>query len=155
MTQKNTDTSKTDKNPQPEFAIGHLYVTDASFEMAQPMHRLAEWKPDAKIQMDFNHKVHSDHEYEVILTVTADVHSDDQKVFIAEVQQAGAFLIKNFRKDQLEHLLESYCPSVLLPYARQALSDLIIKGGFPPLFLSPVDFETQYQEKKAALTDTT
>ncbi|MBM93239.1 MAG: protein-export chaperone SecB [Legionellales bacterium] len=154
MTDQTTSNETTDSNAvdtnQPQFAIGHLYLKDASFEMTHPMHMLPAWEPNANIQMDFKHAEVAEGQYEVVLTVTAAVDSSDQKVFVAEIQQAGAFLIKNFSSEQVEHLLESYCPSVLLPYARQSLSTLITQGGFPPLFLSPVDFESQYQEKKAA-----
>ena len=145
-----SQTATKEPSNQPEFAIGHIYIKDSSFEIATPMHRLSEWKPDAKITRECTYQALENKTYEVQLRVTVSVKSNDEKAFIAEVQQAGSFIINNFSEQQLEHLLESYCPSILLPYLRQALSSSITLGGFPPFFLPPIDFESEYQHKKAA-----
>jgi preprotein translocase subunit SecB len=133
-----------------EFNINHLYVLDVSCEVIKPMHKLAKWQPDAKISRECSHKLVDENEYEVVLKVKVDVTSDNTQALIVEIQQAGSFLLKNFTEKQIEHLLESYCPSILLPYARQALSAQVIQAGFPPLFLPPVDFESEFLNKKSA-----
>ena len=147
MTKTATNQEANSKTSAPEFAIGHIYVKDLSFELITPMHQLGSWEPNAEISRKFTHTAKENNEYEVVLTISIKVSSADKKAFIIEVQQAGAFLIKNFTEQQVEHLLESYCLSVLLPYARSAVSSQITQGGFPPLFLPPVDFESEYQHK--------
>ena len=134
----------------PEFNINHLYIKDLSCEVIEPMHKLPKWEPDAKINRECKHRLVQENEYEVVLTIKVTVTSADKTVLVLELQQAGSFVLKNFTVEQVEHLLESYCPSVLLPYARQALSSQIIQAGFPPLFLPPVDFESEYLNKKSA-----
>jgi preprotein translocase subunit SecB len=46
-------------------------------------------------------------------------------------------------------VLEIACPNVLLPFAREAVNDLVGKGGFPQLLLSPVNFEALYHQKQS------
>jgi len=136
-------------NQQPEFAIMHIYQSDLSFEAPIPMHLLKdEWQPDAKVSMNHESKKIDDETYNVMIKVSIEVNIKDKQVFIAEIEQCGTFMLKNFKDDQLDHVLKVYCPNTLLPYARQTLSDTIVRGGFPPLFIGPVDFESQYEPAK-------
>ena len=139
---------KKQTNANPEFAIGHIYIKDSSFELVTPMHKIEKWEPNAEISRKHAFVKKESDEYEVTLTVSIKVSANEQKAFLIEIQQSGAFLMKNFTQEQIEHLMESYCPNILLPYARQAISAQIIQGGFPPLFLPPVDFESEYMQKK-------
>jgi preprotein translocase subunit SecB len=137
------------ENTNPEFAIMHIYVKDLSFESPLPMHLLdVEWKPDAQVSMNHEHQALGDDNYNVTVKVSIDVKINDKNIFIAEIEQSGTFLLKNFNEEQLDHVLKAYCPNTLLPYARQTLSDTIVRGGFPPLFIGPVDFESQYAKEK-------
>jgi preprotein translocase subunit SecB len=34
----------------------------------------------------------------------------------------------------------------LFPYVREVVSDMTVRGGFPPLILSPVNFDALYQQ---------
>lgn len=133
----------------PEFAITHIYQSDLSFEAEKPMHLLdQEWNPDAKISMNHKHAKLADDTYDVKINVSIEVSIADKRIFIAEMEQSGTFLLKNFAEEQLDHVLKVFCPNTLLPYARQTLSDIIVRGGFPPLFIGPVDFESQYINSK-------
>ena len=78
---------------------------------------------------------------------------NEKTAFLVELKQSGVFLIKNFPKDQRNHLLGSYCPHTLFPFAREAVSDLVGKGGFPPLLLSPVNFDALYSQQLATLKE--
>lgn len=141
----------TEQTQSPEFAIEQIYIKDLSWEAPTPLHMLeAEWKPNAEVKMQHTHEQVGDSEhYNVAMTTTVSVSIDTRNVFVAEVVQCGTFTLKNFAPEQLEHVLEVYCPNILLPYARQHLSDVIVRGGFPPLFIGPVDFESQFNAKKA------
>ena len=86
--------------------------------------------------------------YEVELHVTVSVKDKEGKTaFLVEVIQAGAFLIKGYPQEQLGHLLASYCPSNLFPYAREVISNLVSKGSFPEMHLSPINFDALYAQR--------
>ena len=70
---------------------------------------------------------------EVLLTVTVEAKQGDTTLYLVEVKQAGVFTISGASNEDLKRLVGSFCPSVLFPYAREVISDLIVKGGFPEL----------------------
>ena len=77
------------------------------------------------------------------MTVTVTV--GEQTAFLVEIVQAGIFLISGFDEENLKVLLGSSCPSILFPYVRENVSDLVTRGGFPQLLLAPMNFEALYQ----------
>lgn len=79
--------------------------------------------------------------HEVVLTLSVTVKNGDEVAFIAEVQQAGIFLIKNLDASSMSHTLGAFCPNILFPYARETLDSLVTRGSFPALMLSPVNFD--------------
>ena len=143
-------TKKTSDNNQPVFNILAVYIKDASFEspLSPSAHDTTSWKPNATIDITPSYQKLKDDIYSCILKVSLNVKVEDKSVFIAEVEQAADFRIAGLDEEKLEHILNTYCPNVIFPYARQNISDLTTKGGFPPLYLSPVDFEAQYLAKK-------
>jgi|SaaInlStandDraft_5_1057022.scaffolds.fasta_scaffold35926_2 preprotein translocase subunit SecB len=143
-------TETTENNNQPVFNILAVYTKDVSFESpASPAtYDTTSWHPNAAIDISPRHQKVKDDIYSCILKVSLTVKVDDNTVFIAEVEQAADFKISGLDEEKLEQILNTYCPNVIFPYARQNISDLTTKGGFPPLYLSPVDFEAQYLAKK-------
>ena len=131
----------------PEFAIQRIYVKDISYEAPNtPGMFKPEWEP----QVDFNmgtdiYKLDAD-AYEVVLKITATVKSKEKHAFLVEIKQAGVFTLKNFPDEQLRYMLGSYCPNILFPYARELVSDIVSRGTFPPLYLTPVNFDAMYQQ---------
>ncbi|MCF6776335.1 protein-export chaperone SecB [Thiotrichales bacterium 19X7-9] len=133
----------------PNFQIHKIYVKDISFEVPQGSHAFRnEWKPELNVQLNsqFTKMEEADH-YEVVLVVTCDVKCGDEIAFKAEIHQAGIFSISNLDQTQLDHALKSFCPNILYPYAREVISDVVMKGGFPQLCLSPVNFDMLYQQE--------
>lgn len=134
---------------QPEFGIQRIYTKDISFESPNaPAVFLKDWEPE--LNMDLSTKttqLDGDH-YEVILKVTVQVKMKEETVFLAEVHQAGIFLAKGFSEEEMKPMLGSFCPNVLYPYAREAVTDLVIRGGFPQLYLAPVNFDALYQQQE-------
>lgn len=137
------------------FDIRKVYLKDCSFESPQAplVFTKGEQNPVIDIQMRIDHKVlDSDNGfYEVILITTVTAHLEQQTVFLVEVQQAGVFQIKNVPADELPLTLEIACPNILLPFAREAISDLVGKGGFPQLLINPVNFGALFQNKQNEL----
>ena len=133
-----------------QFALQRIYIKDLSFESPNSPGIFAqEWQP--KMNLDLNNKTTrvGDNTYEVVLSITITVNNgEDNVAFIIEVQQAGLFLAEGFEAEPLQHLLGSYCPTILFPYAREAVSDIVGKGSFPQLLMTPVNFEALFAQAK-------
>ena len=84
--------------------------------------------------------------YEVVLSITATVTHQETTAFLVEVQQAGLVAMMGFDEDEKKYLLGTQCMNILFPYAREVISDLSVRGGFPALILSPVNFDVLYQQ---------
>lgn len=140
------DGQATDPNA-PQFAPQAVYLKDLSFEAPQGP-RVAPNTPNPTINLNLNTAI-SDMGpdlKEVVLTVRVEAQAGDKTLWLAELQQAGAFAIRNVPPVDLQRLLGIYCPGYLLPYARQTISDLLLKGGFPPFLLPPVNFEVLFEQ---------
>jgi len=139
----------------PEFAIQRLFVKDLSFETPNsPDIFTVEWNPESSLNLNSSVNKLADNTFEVVLTVTVTTKVGEQTAYLVEVQQAGIFHVSNFPEDQVGHMMGAYCPNILFPYAREVVSDLVTKGGFPQLLLTPVNFDALYaqhmQEQAAA-----
>ena len=86
--------------------------------------------------------------YEVVLVVTAEAQIEEEPAFLIEVHQAGIFTIKDFDDAETERILATVCPNILFPYAREGIDSLVVKGSFPALMLSPLNFDAPYEQKK-------
>ena len=133
-----------------QFVLQRIYVKDLSFESPKaPEAFRMQWKPQVGLELNSGHKDVGDDNYEVQLTLTVTAkNQDDEVIYLAEVQQAGIFLIKGLPEDALSQTLGAFCPNVLFPYAREALDAIVIKGSFPPLMLAPVNFDAIYEQAR-------
>lgn len=131
-----------------QFAIQKLYVKDASFESpASPQSfGFKKWNPKVDLNLANEQKHIEGDIYEVVLSITVTVSRDETTAFLVEVQQAGLFEIGGFDKEQQKYLLGCQCLNILFPYAREVVSDLSVRGGFPPLTMAPVNFDALYQQ---------
>ena len=133
---------------EPRFLIQRIYVKDISFESPNtPGIYAEEWKPDTNLQMNSEAKPAGENYYEVVLQLTVTVKSQDKVAFLVEISQAGVFEIAGYSNDEMNHLLAAYCPSVLFPYAREAVAGLVSKGSFPEMHLSPINFDALYAQR--------
>jgi len=141
---------------QPAFAAQRVYLKDASYEAPNaPDIFLEEWEPEVNVEMDNSvTAIDENGVYDVQLKITVTAKSKGKTAYIAEVVQGGIFLITGFEDKDRERLTGSVCPDTLYPYAREALSNLMTKGSFPPFLLTPVNFDYIYnrrlQEKEQA-----
>lgn len=132
-----------------QFALQKIYLKDISFETPNsPEIFTEEWKPDVNVELQTAGKPLTDEVMEVVLTVTVTSKLGDKIAYLAEVHQAGVFTMSGFNDDERVHMQGSYCPNILFPYAREAASDLIGKGGFPQLLLAPVNFDALLAQHK-------
>ncbi|MEX0732608.1 MAG: protein-export chaperone SecB [Aquisalimonadaceae bacterium] len=135
--------------PRQQFSIHKIYLKDSSFEVpGAPEIFRGEWKPQVNVDLGTETKRIDDNTFESVLRITVTAKLEDKTAYLCEVEQAGIFGIAGFEGETLDALLGSYCPANLFPYAREAISDLVGKGGFPQMLLGPVNFEALYMQKK-------
>ncbi len=137
-----------EKVPETHFSIQKIYIKDVSFESPDTPQafNFTKWEPKIDLNLNNAHISIDDKLYEAVLTVTATVKHQDKTAYLVEVQQAGIFAVIGFNDNDKKYLLGSQCMNVLFPYARETISDLTTRGGFPPLILSPVNFDALYQQ---------
>ena len=133
------------------FNLKKVYVKDISFESPlSPQVFLNEQAPDVDVQMNITHSsIDNSNLFEVILTITVTASAGENTFFLCEVQQAGLFEVTG-ADDDLPMVLEIACPNILLPFVREAIADLVGKGGFPQLLINPINFEGLYHQKMMA-----
>ena len=133
---------------QPSFQIEKIYVKDVSLEIpGAPQVFLEAQGPQLEIQVRNESAQFADGLFEVAVTVTVTAKAGDRTLFLAEVAQAGIFSVRGVPQADIEPLLAVACPTILYPYARETVSDLITRGGFPPVLLAPVSFEALYAQR--------
>jgi preprotein translocase subunit SecB len=134
---------------QPQFQIEKLYVKDLSLEVPNaPEVFLQIENPQLEVQVRSDAKEFSEGMHEVVVVVTVTAKSGEKTMFLAEVAQAGIFAIRGVPAADLEPLLGIGCPTILYPYVREAVSDLVTRAGFPPVLLAPISFEQLYMERQ-------
>ncbi|SFR63358.1 protein-export chaperone SecB [Thiomicrospira sp. ALE5] len=136
------------------FLINKIYVKNVSFEAPNSPGMFAvEFKPKMDVNLNVESYNIENDIYHVMVRVTVTVKIDDKTAFLCEVDQAGVFTIANFEQAELGYMLGSQCPNILFPFARETVSDLVVRGGFPQLLLEPVNFDALYanhmQQKQA------
>jgi preprotein translocase subunit SecB len=136
------------QQPQKQFVIQKLYVKDASFESPSSPESFAfkKWEPKIDLNINNSSKKLEEGLYEAVLRITLTATHQEATAFLVEVHQAGMFAVNGFDDTELQYLLSSQCMNILFPYAREVISDLTVRGGFPPVILSPVNFDALYQQ---------
>lgn len=141
------------QNTERQFSTQRVYIKDVSFEAPNaPELFRGEWKPTHELNLNTKINKLEEQVYEVVLSVTVSAKVADKTAFIVEVQQAGIFTSAGFSEEELGPLLGAYCPTLLFPYAREVVSDLVTKGSFPQLVLQHVNFDhlfAQHQQQAA------
>ncbi|MGQ9658734.1 MAG: protein-export chaperone SecB [Thermochromatium sp.] len=137
-----------------QFAVQRLYTKDVSFESPNaPQIFRSEWKPRHELNLTTKINPLATSVYEVVLNVTVTVKIEDKTAFLVEVQQAGIFTAQGFSEEDLGPLLGAYCPNLLFPYAREVVSDLVVKGSFPALVLQPVNFDVLFAQHQRQIAE--
>lgn len=134
-------------NQEKQFSIQKVYTKDLSFETPNaPKIFREKWEPTVDFNLGTNVNKLEETVFEVTLTVTITVKSIEIVAYLVEVNQSGIFTLDNFNEQELGPMLGSFCPNILFPYAREVVSDLVAKGGFPQLLLAPVNFDALYSQ---------
>jgi len=133
------------QTPEKRLSVVKIYVKDFSFESPQApaIFNAKEWAPSTNLNLRSSHSPVGDTLHEVVLTITVEAKEkeSDKTIFLVELQQAGAFLIRNLSAADLAQVVSIVAPNYLMSFARATVADLVSKGGFPPFLLPLVTFE--------------
>jgi len=134
------------------FSLEKIYIKDLSFEVPNAPSIYNDEQTESKIDMNLknSHEVVNDDLYEIALTISLHAKDGDRTIFVMEVEQAGQFLIRGFSDPEVRQLVSTTCPSALFPYAREAISNMIGRGGFPAILLQPINFEALFAGASAS-----
>jgi preprotein translocase subunit SecB len=134
--------------PQATFQIEKVYVKDVSLEIPHaPEIFMQPAQPQLEVRIDTGATQFSEAHYEASVSATVTAKVGERTLFLAEAVQAGIFQMRNVPAEDLKPLLGIACPTILFPYLRETISDLVIRGGFPPVLLAPVSFEALYVQR--------
>ncbi|HEY5623934.1 MAG TPA: protein-export chaperone SecB [Gammaproteobacteria bacterium] len=135
--------------PQAEkqLLLQKIYIKDLSFESPRaPEIFTSNVAPQTRLNIKSGAREIADDNHEVVLTLTVEAVDGDQTLFLVEIEQAGIFRLQGYSREELDMLLGSYCPGTLYPFAREAVADLVSRGGFPQLLLQPINFDALYAQ---------
>lgn len=135
------------KEAQPGLSIRRIYLKDLSFETPMGVEAFGQ-NVQPKIDQDLSVQVNPMGEglHEVILLMTVTARVEQRAVFLVEVKQAGLFGTTGLTGAQLSHVINSQCPQILFPYARETIDSALIRGSFPALMLPPLNFDAIFAQ---------
>lgn len=141
----NTGTSGPEATTAPQMGVQRIYIKDLSFESPQGPAGIAG-AAQARVEQDLGVGVRriDASNFEVMLKLTVTLRDGERTIYLVELEQAGQFLASGMDDNALAQVLNIHCPTILFPYAREAVDNLLTRGGFPPLLLPPVNFEAVY-----------
>lgn len=139
------------------FNIDKIYIKDISYEAPSVPSAFIQTENTATeigVQLGIEHSTINPEQgvYEVVMTITATAKRENKNIFLVEVKQAGIFRIVGIEGNLLTKTLETNCPNVLLPFVREAVNDIVGKGGFPQLLINPINFDMLYEQKHSTQT---
>jgi preprotein translocase subunit SecB len=133
---------------QKQFVIQKIYVKDMSFETPNsPAIFTQDWKPEINLELNSQATKVSDGVHEVVVSLTVTAKLGGTTAYLVEVQQAGIFTMQGFEETELAPMLGAFCPGTLYPYARETVTDLVSRGGFPQLILAPINFDALFAQQ--------
>ena len=133
----------------PEFSLQSVYLKDCSFEAPKGPRVEGQWNPQISLDLNTAAETISAELREVVLTVSVTAKTGENTAFLVEVKQAGVFGVRNLGEEDYRRAIASIAPSVLFPYARSVVSQLVSQGGFPQMLLPPVNFDALYARSLA------
>ena len=134
---------------QVQFNIQRIYLKDLSFESPMTPDVFTNMSSSPKVGFNFESNINdiTDDIYELTLFFNVKAEVEDKTLYLVELKQCGVFSISTDDEAMRKRFLNVHCAEIVYPYARENISNVIQKGGFPPLFLSPIDFHTIYQNE--------
>ncbi len=133
-----------------QISIQKIYIKDFSFESpnSPTVFTSGDWSPKTNLNLRSSHSQGENGQSEVVLTITVEAKHEDKTLFLTELHQAGLFQITGYKEEEFGVVVGSFCPNILFPYARESISGIISKGGFPEFLLQPINFDALYAQSQ-------
>lgn len=148
MAEQDQNQQGNQQNADPSFALQRTYVKDVSLEMPNaPQIFLEQEGPTVEVTINVGGQQLAESIYESTVTVTVTTRINDKVLYLIEATQAGIFEAANIPNEQLDPLLGIVCPTMLYPYLRANVADLINRTSLPPLHLAEVNFQSLYEQR--------
>lgn len=136
--------------PKSVFQIQRIYLKDLSLEIpGAPRIFLEQQNPSLEISLDVAIDALAETVHEVVVSATVTTRIADKVLFLVEAKQGGIFEIDGVAAGQMPMVLNVVCPSIVYPYLRSNIADVISRAGFPHVHLTEVNFEAFYQQRLA------
>ena len=136
---------------EPGFRIQRIYLKDLSLEQPNaPQILLLASEPQVQVEVDIAVNRLSDEIFEVALISTITARVDGKVLFLVEANQAGIFEFSNIPVEQIDPMLGIACPTILYPYLRSNMADIISRAGFQPIHLNEINFHGMYEHRLRA-----
>jgi len=142
----NGSANTTDNNPS--FQIQRIYLKDISLEQPNaPQILLNQGEPKLEVQVDIQANQLDENNFHITLVGTVTTKIEDKVLFLVEAHQAGIFEIRQMPPEQIDALLGIACPTILFPYLRSNIADMISRAGFQPVHLAEINFHALYEQR--------
>jgi len=143
---------------QGQFSLDHIYLKDCSFESPLTPGVFINQPPPPEASINIQTQINAlegrPEGREVVLSVTVDARTEDRSMFVCEVHMAALVTLGQTAGADEGRVLGARVPEALFPYARQAVSELVVRGGFMPVMLQPIDFDAVYAQHAAQQSQT-
>lgn len=146
-----TDTDTSTQQAAPMLSALGQYIKDLSFENPNAPRSLGQQEPSPNINISVNVNARplAEQDFEVEVSLVGQAGEGANTVFRFDLKYAGVFRIQNVPADAIQAVVMIECPRLLFPFARQIVADAVRNGGFPPLFIDPIDFAGLYRQRLA------
>ena len=146
--QTSTSEASADQSKEPGFRIQRIYLKDVSLEQPNaPQILLLASEPQVQVEIDIAVAPLSEGIFEVVWSSTVTAKVDAQVLFLVEAKQAGIFEFSNIPVEQIDPMLGIACPTILYPYLRSNIADIISRAGFQPIHLNEINFHGMYEHR--------
>ena len=127
------------------------YTKDLSFENPNAPRSLGPQQkpPNIAIQVNVNAKQVAETDFEVNIVLEGSAGEGSEILFKFELDYAGIFRLQNIQPTDMHPVVMIECPRLLFPFARQIIAEAVRGGGFPPLYIDPIDFAALYRSRLA------
>ena len=132
-----------------KFFVKRIFTKDLSLESPEAPAIFDNIKETPKIAFNLNTTIVSidDTTYDITLDINVKAETANNVIYLVELKQSGLFVIDGAEDELKDVFLNIRCPEVIFPYARETISSLVQKAGFPPIFIAPIDFNALYQQE--------
>ncbi len=136
----------------PRFSVLTQYTKDFSFENPNAPRTLTpqQQSPKIALQINVNARQVGPTDFEVSLMLEGGAGEGAEALFKFELNYAGVFRVENIPTEQIQPLVMIEGPRILFPFARQIVAESVRSGGYPPLYVDPIDFQGLYMQRAAA-----